>query len=315
MRFLAHLVLGVGAVALLTVACDDGPQARASSGRIARLGCGAAPVGGKVYVVGGFTFDGGQVGRLEAYDPTADVWTRKTPMPTPRMGLAVTTVGGAIYALGGRARSAVLTTVERYSPASDTWTPCAPMPTARWNLMTCAVGGKIYALGGIAGVGGKRRVLDVVEVYDPAKNAWSRLGPMPVPRSAAAAAVLGDQVFVIGGRLRAGRGKWATARVDVYDCSRKVWKELRPLARPRTGAAAGVLGGRILVVGGAAAGGPTATVEVYDPKTGTWTSAAPLREARTGLNCAVVGNTLYVIGGMNRPDKSGLVMRVERLME
>jgi len=52
-------------------------------------------------VVGGAS-PAGDSGVTERYDPAADTWqTDLAPMPTPRHGLGVVAVGGAIYVLGG----------------------------------------------------------------------------------------------------------------------------------------------------------------------------------------------------------------------
>jgi outer membrane protein assembly factor BamB len=60
-------------------------------------GAAAAPGDGKIYVLGGETSGG----VLAAYDPAADAWEVKAPMPTPRYGLAAVALDGKVYAVGG----------------------------------------------------------------------------------------------------------------------------------------------------------------------------------------------------------------------
>src|SRR4051794_34597842 len=49
---------------------------------------GAAAIEGRVYVLGGFD-DRGAVDTVWAYDPAADAWQRRVPMPSNRGALAV----------------------------------------------------------------------------------------------------------------------------------------------------------------------------------------------------------------------------------
>src|SRR5207247_5035679 len=121
--------------------------------------------GGKIYAIGGVNSVFLNV--VEEYDPAANAWATKAPMPNPRYDLAAAAVGGKIYAIGGNHDNGVnLSVVEEYDPAANTWTTKAPMPTVRKALAAAEVGGKIYAIGGY-GSGG----LSDVDEYDaPSAN-------------------------------------------------------------------------------------------------------------------------------------------------
>ncbi len=96
-------------------------------------------------------------------------------MPTAKYRLALVTVNGKIYAIGGEAAGPPLkvkgkiyatigpavSTVEVYDPATNTWSAAAPMPTARSSLTAATVKGKIYAIGGANG----SVYLNTVEVF------------------------------------------------------------------------------------------------------------------------------------------------------
>ena len=65
----------------------------------------ASVVNGIIYTFGGAGIPlGNDVGLsiVEAYDPIKDTWTTKTDMPTARMDLSTSAIGGRIYAIGGR---------------------------------------------------------------------------------------------------------------------------------------------------------------------------------------------------------------------
>src|SRR6476660_8129110 len=77
-----------------------------------------------------------------------DGWVRLASMPTGRQGVAVVSLGGNVYAVGGVGTGGTTGALQSYDPATDSWATLAPMPTPRAYLGAVAVGGKIYAVGG-----------------------------------------------------------------------------------------------------------------------------------------------------------------------
>jgi N-acetylneuraminic acid mutarotase len=72
------------------------------------------------------------------------------------------------------------------------------LPTPRSGLCCTYVGGKIVVFGGEA----PGLVYEANEAYDPSKDQWETLAPMPVPRHGlhgATVAVVNDVVHVPGG--------------------------------------------------------------------------------------------------------------------
>jgi hypothetical protein len=176
------------------------PEAR---GRFA-----AAAANGKLYLVGGIDDRGEKVRSVLEYDPAADDWAWREPLPTPRSDLALAVADGKLYALGGLRDLLLFEVVSRhnevYDPLIDDWTRRRPLPTARY-AMTAAAGGR-----GVFALGGRRRwflrwlgraVSAVNEEYMPGVDRWARRpNSLPAPRSEGAAAVIGDAIFVVGGR-------------------------------------------------------------------------------------------------------------------
>lgn len=68
---------------------------------VARHSFGTAVLNGKLYVAGGMTSEGELLDSVEEYDPAANRWTLKAPMPSARAHLALTALDGRLYALGG----------------------------------------------------------------------------------------------------------------------------------------------------------------------------------------------------------------------
>ena len=83
----------------------------------------------------------------------------------------------------------------------------------------------------------------------------------------------------------------------------EVWSTKTPMNVARTGAAAGVINGKLYVVGGSPTGGyATTSLEVYDPLSNLWSSLANALTSRALAAAVVVGDKLYVMGGCINSD-------------
>jgi hypothetical protein len=132
-------------------------------------------------------------------------------------------------------------------------------------------------------------------VYDVARDAWEALPEMPLPRGYAMGAVIGDTFWIAGGSTDFVR----TEQVDAFDLKARRWLEKPPLPYTLSSGAAGVVRGRLVIVGGIATSTGMITPEtlVLDPATGSWTMAAPMPTPRFAMGAAVIGDRLYVPAG------------------
>ena len=120
--------------------------------------------------------------------------------------------GGEMYVEGWR-RRVVAVVGRRAVQRFPQWEQLPPIPTPRVFATSVAWDGKVVVLGGCrAG----QRHCGVVEVYDPATNAWASLPPTGVGGSDTAA------VAVDGGIVVVGRG----GRVEQYDAGAGRWRAL-----------------------------------------------------------------------------------------
>jgi N-acetylneuraminic acid mutarotase len=234
--------------------------------------------GGKLYVVGGRTIGTGNM--LTAYDVATDSWTTLTPMPTARAAAGAAVVGNALYVIGGRLGSSpgvgmALKVVERYDIDTDTWNTVAPLPNPRSDMAVVTRGGKIYVFGGaslntnddldllvdedpIDGVDNDfdglidedPAVCDDTLVYDPVKDTWTALTPMPQPRYVHMAGKVGNHVYVFGGADANGVVSGANF---VYNITKDKWTKDTPMTPGQAVGETGVYshGGKVYVVGGA----------------------------------------------------------------
>lgn len=221
---------------------------------------GAAAYDGKIYVVGGFNERGVSTRTLFIYDPSTDEWQRGMDMPTARGALAAKFVNGIMYAIGGDATQlydstgfynpqGVVDSNEAYDPKTDTWTIKAPMPTQRDHLSSAVVEDKIFVIGGRQPL--ERELykdLDVNEMYDPQKDSWTSLEPLPTNRSGLAASAIDSSIYVLGGEST----KKTFDNNERYDTVTNTWSTERPLPTARHGLSAVSIDDKIYVI----AGGP-----------------------------------------------------------
>ena len=112
----------------------------------------AAAVDGRFYAISGRSVAlGNLIGRVDAYDPVTDTWTRRADIPTERGGMAAGVVDGRILVVGGEGaanQSGVFPEVESYDPATDTWTSLGEMRTPRHGMGAVGYQGTLYVPGG-----------------------------------------------------------------------------------------------------------------------------------------------------------------------
>jgi len=190
---------------------------------------------GKIYLIGGyyglegiFTTD-----FVEVYDPATNKWETKTPMPSQRWGHAAFPFNGKIYVVGGALDWPIkkfYTTIEVYDPTSDSWTTLNRQDskglTGRWGFGACMANDKIYIVGGTDAMdyppSGNVPSLDIVDVYDPATNIWTKKTPMPTARWGLVSVTDNNRIYAIGG----GNVYEATAfrkAVEEYDPVSNKW--------------------------------------------------------------------------------------------
>ena len=270
---IAALVGLLGAATVVLAAANrggagEGWDALAPS-ELARTEVGAARIGDRVYVVGGFISTGGTTGKLERYDIAADRWRRLRSMPIAVNHPGVTALDGRVYVLGGNlgvvdGRERKSKRLYRYSPARDRWTRLPDAPTPRAALGLVAIDDRLYAAGGYDESDQRLRTL---EIYNPKRRRWTSGPPMPTGRNHVGAAALRGDLVVTGGRPGDVNGGMTT--VERFDPKRRRWSSLPPLGTARSGHAAVVTRGRLVVFGGEelVQGGSTIEqVESYDPR-------------------------------------------------
>ncbi len=229
-------------------------------------------------------------------------WTPLAPVsPSPMEGMTVGGIGRVIVgaygfsaSLGGNTNQTRL-----YNISSDSWSAGTPAPLpARADAASgdTTHEGFLYVIGG----GNSGVALFDLERYDPVLDAWTTLASMNTARAGAAAAVIDDGIFVIGGRQSTSgpcSGGPYLDTVEKYDIDTNTWSPVASLPNQRSDMAAVAHGGKIYVFGGCSDAGVTKEVDMYDPQTNTWTPLALMLTGRASLVAGHSGDKVYAIGG------------------
>jgi len=174
----------------------------------------------KIYIAGGVR-DALYSNSLTVYDPSTDLYdTSKTSMPGVKGWFSFSEVDGKLYAIGGGTGVGnEVNTNYCYDVASDSWSTKQAMPISRWGLARehSAINGKIYVTHGMTGTSTFHKT---AYVYNPASDSWRTLPNASYERDGALCGVIGDKLYVVGGRIKPGGTTAAVAWNEVYDLSK-----------------------------------------------------------------------------------------------
>ena len=117
----------------------------------------AVVLNGNVHLVGGASEPAAErasVGWHEVYDPKADAWTARKPLPGARDHVGCVAYNGIIHVIGGRFNTFEYNSDlhHAYLPERDTWEMRAPIPTARSGHGLVVYRDRLFAMGGEGGI-------------------------------------------------------------------------------------------------------------------------------------------------------------------
>lgn len=173
------------------------------------------------------------------------------------------------------------------------WASRAALNVPRAYLGVVESQNRLYAIGGCCDAQNRSAVLNTVEEYNPAVNAWLIRASLPTPRSELAVAAVDGKIYAIGGKDSDGK---PLAAVEEYSPINNGWTIRAAMPTPRYGLGVAVVNGKIYAIGGEGKG-ISGVVEVYDPVTNTWTTRASMTTPRAYLGVAARGSLIYAVGG------------------
>jgi len=237
-------------------------------------------------------------------------WRLSTETDSAFSESASAATGGYVYTGGGYSHGQRL---QRFDQSSESYSEMPEMPGSRHHPMMASDGRDIYLAGGFSGLG-QVVASNNFWRFRTDVGAWEMLPNLPNPRAAGAAVYMHGHVFIVGGKgigrdmqaweIETGRWKsfpgnvgpyidhmqavvfeneiwWmggrssdTTNRVSIWNPVTREWRDGPPMNSARSGFAARVVQGQIMVAGGEilfnSTYGLVESMEVFAPGADAW---------------------------------------------
>ena len=219
----------------------------------ARHDTAAAVLGRFAYLFGG----GNGISQLDEIvriDPSSGAVSVVGHLPAASSDSSGAEIGGTAYIVGGYTGTRWLDTIVAWQPGRRSRI-VARLPSPLRYAAVAAAGGRLVIAGGSLESG---TASSAVYEFTPGARAPVRIGSLPAPTTHAAAAALGQVVYVVGGRGAALDSP--TARIVAIDVGSRQIRDAGSLASARSDLTAVSIGKRILVAGGRGSAGTESTV-------------------------------------------------------
>ena len=282
------------------------------------------PQKNRVYFLGFRAADNTTDGSVWYYDVATDTYVdtgRDMPVPVSNYAVSMLTDsrGLGLYIFGGRDNLGNLVTdVQVYYPAvnkatrvtTDPWPGKTPSNCVSLPAMGVATAGnKAFVLGGVSFSAPPINCVDEASaqawIFDPAAPAgtrWSAAPNLNVARGYITAAVLGGNIYAIGGDTNVAGTLFASPTVEAWKPGSPAWNDAGiadlPVACDESTAFVNAGGplrrGIVLATCGQ---WPNDLPDTYFYKANTWTDIGAVNESRRNEAGAIIGTKMYIAGG------------------
>ncbi|MCC5936490.1 MAG: PKD domain-containing protein [Lunatimonas sp.] len=255
---------------------------------------------------------------IDVYDYSEDRWEALVNVsPHPFNHFQATEYKGLIWVIGAFKSNNFPNEVPAehvwaFDPVAKRWIqgPEIPESRRRGSAGLVLYNDKFYVISGNK-LGHEGGAVNYFDEFDPATGRWRVLADAPRARDHFYATVVGNNMYVVGGRTIGGPGGVfgpLIQQIDVYNFAENTWSTLDPsknIPTPRAGAITNNYFNKVIIAGGETPtpGPALATTEVFDPVTQEWEQISNLNFPRHGTQGIVSGNGLYVAAGS--PNRGG----------
>jgi N-acetylneuraminic acid mutarotase len=217
-----------------------------------------------------------------------------------------TVLDGRIWVAGGLTASNKATaSTQYYDPAINSWEQGPPLPEALHHAMLVTYRHRLAVIGGFHSRGSDLLADTSARMFllnnDTGK--WEDGPSLHYPRAAGGAAVVDNEIVVVGGRT--GNPEQLVTQTEVFDGTG--WRDAADILVPGDHLAVTADSNYLYAVGGRkfTAGSNVDVVQRYDPKANRWTALTPTPQPVSGAGAAVVKGQLIVVGGEKPTSVSG----------
>lgn len=274
-----------------------------------RWGAMSIALDGKIYLGGGYHGNNRNSNDWLEYDPIADTWTDKNPMP----GSATNRSGGVTFMLNGKvylglgienfnsftAAWSFLTDLWEYDAVTDTWTQKSDFPGAGVGFCgVFVIADKAYIIGGITGKLGADATNKVYE-YDPASDTWTEMADYPETYIKEPFSFSADgNGYISGGTNSAGR----TDETYMYDATADTWTAKAAYSGGTVSGGVTFIANNVPYCGLGSSNSTDypATFYTYNVSDDTWSYAGGFEFAQQGRKysvASVIDNEVYMGAG------------------
>ena len=212
-------------------------------------------------------------------------WIGVGPSYPARGDVAEAVLNGDAYVIGGTGTADDGRHVYRYDLRTGTRESGPDLPVSLDHAMAATLNDRIYVFGGyVFGIPTDR-------VFSLGANdaRWIEHTPMPAPRAAGGAAVVGARAYIVGGVTLKGdwiRDTWA------FDTGGRWRTDLPRIPTPRDHLAVGAYRGRVCAAGG---NGANQVFECFDPTRNAWDWMPDLRRPVVGGRAVEAAGWFWVV--------------------
>ncbi|XP_077295644.1 kelch-like protein 1 isoform X2 [Arctopsyche grandis] len=242
-----------------------------------------------VLVVGGYE-DKSTLGKIEIYDAKNDIWSTYHNLNNKTTSFEAVVLKNKLITLGGVIDDKTTNKASCFDLATKETRELKAMQEERLDFAATVIDDQVFVIGG---KNNKYKVLNSVERYDLVTNTWTNVAHMLTPRYNHVIAVVGKEIYAIGGSDE----KNTLNTMEIYDTQQDKWTVAPPMKEKRSVCAAVVMGDHIYAIGGFDGYSELKSVERFDIKSHTWTSVANIPEKNWGQKAFAFDEKIICVGG------------------
>jgi len=167
---------------------------------------------------------------------------------------------------------------------------------AEWVRQLTGLTSKVIAIAGQTPEG----PTNLVERYDPQTDTWTRLADKPTAVSEVSAVLLGEKIYVPGGKLADGK---VSNCLEVFDPRKGTWESKTELPHSLVNYGITTYEGSLYVFGGWDGESIQNSVLRYYPDADIWKEMSRMPTAKSRASVVALGERIFVIGGESDNNK------------